>query len=31
VLDAKTKLAFSNADYEIAKAKLEVIIGNRIY
>lgn len=31
VLDAKTKLAFSNADYELAKAKLEVTIGNRIY
>jgi len=31
VLDAKTKLAFSNADYQIAKAKLEVTIGNRIY
>jgi outer membrane protein TolC len=31
VLDAKTKLAFSNADYEIAKVKLEVTIGNRIY
>jgi len=31
VLDAKTKLAFSNADYEIAKAKLELTVGNRIY
>ena len=31
VLDARTKLAFSNADYEIAKVKLEVTIGNRIY
>ncbi|MBE0570283.1 MAG: TolC family protein [Ignavibacteriaceae bacterium] len=31
VLDAKTKLAFSNADYEIAKAKLEVTVGNKIY
>jgi len=31
VLDAKTKLAFSNADYEITKVKLEVTIGNRIY
>jgi outer membrane protein TolC len=31
VLDAKTKLAFSNADYEIAKAKLQVTVGNRIY
>jgi outer membrane protein TolC len=31
LLDAKTKLAFSNADYEIAKAKLEVTIGNKIY
>lgn len=31
LLDAKTKLAFSNADYELAKAKLEVTIGNKIY
>ena len=31
VLDAKTKLAFSNADYEVAKVKLEVTVGNRIY
>jgi outer membrane protein len=31
VLDAKTKLAFSNADYEIAKAKLEVTVGKKIY
>jgi outer membrane protein TolC len=31
VLDAKTKLAFSNADYEIAKVKLQVTVGNRIY
>jgi hypothetical protein len=31
VLDAKTKLAFASADYEVAKVKLEVTIGNRIY
>jgi outer membrane protein TolC len=31
VLDAKTKLAFSNADYELAKVKLEVTVGKRIY
>ena len=31
VLDAKTKLAFSNADYELAKVKLEVTIGQKIY
>jgi outer membrane protein len=31
LLDAKTKLAFSNADYELAKVRLEVTIGNRIY
>jgi len=31
VLDAKTKLAFASADYEIAKVKLEVSVGNRIY
>lgn len=31
VLDAKTKLAFSKADYEMAKVKLEVTVGNRIY
>ena len=31
VLDAKTKLAFSNADYELAKVKMEVTVGNRIY
>lgn len=31
LLDAKTKLAFANADYELAKVKLELAIGNRIY
>ena len=31
VLDSKTKLAFSNADYELAKVKLEVTIGQKIY
>jgi len=31
LLDAKTKLAFSNADYELAKVKLEVTIGQKIY
>jgi outer membrane protein len=31
LLDAKTKLAFANADYELAKVKLELAVGNRIY
>lgn len=31
LLDAKTKLAFANADYELAKVKLELAIGKRIY
>ena len=31
LLDAKTKLAFANADYELAKVRLNVAIGNRIY
>jgi outer membrane protein TolC len=31
LLDAKTKLAFTNADYELAKVKLELTVGNRIY
>ena len=31
VLDAKTKLAFANADYELAKVKLELATGMRIY
>jgi outer membrane protein len=31
LLDAKTKLYFANADYEMAKVKLELAAGNRIY
>ncbi len=31
LLDAKTKLALANADYELAKVRLDVAIGYRIY
>ncbi len=31
LLDAKTKLAFANADYELAKVKLDLAVGMRIY
>jgi len=31
LLDAKTKLAFANADYELAKVKMDLAVGRRIY
>ncbi|MBT8379385.1 MAG: TolC family protein [Ignavibacteria bacterium] len=31
LLDAKTKLAFSKADFELARVRLELTIGNKIY
>ena len=31
LLDAKTKLSFAQADYQLAKVRLELVVGRRIY